>query len=435
MDKTINSYINQLHLDPKKEKAVRQIVELAGGSGGGGMTEVTYAELRELRDNGKLVPGAKYRMIDYETTTDAYNTQSAGHQFDLICTALDINVIDTKCSAIQSIRDTEEYFTNSKLSSWQIWYSLENSKYNWATYNGKGVIYHLIDENNNEAFYDFKNIQFKIKLGAELGYENEIYKFVYTFSKIVNDDVLDYSSNKRCSNNKIINNINPDGIFLPNSVFLTNDDSNILNNIINSTDFIGIGFNDNNEVSGYWRNKLVNCSFNKIFNSYNVILIDCTNNTIIESNDNKITDGQTNILISSYNNTLNSAGSNQFTGCRNINLIQYCSYNKFNNCNNITLNTSCTNNTFEDGCHGIELYKNHKNCVFEHDTNNIKCINNTNDYIQNYKISISYIHTKIIDLQLQSYREYITYVTTDTNNQIIEYTSEDIYNAIQATKS
>lgn len=32
MDKTINSYINQLHLDPKKEKAVRKIVELAGGS-------------------------------------------------------------------------------------------------------------------------------------------------------------------------------------------------------------------------------------------------------------------------------------------------------------------------------------------------------------------------------------------------------------------
>lgn len=34
MDKTINNYINQLHLDPKKEAAVRKIVELAGGSGG-----------------------------------------------------------------------------------------------------------------------------------------------------------------------------------------------------------------------------------------------------------------------------------------------------------------------------------------------------------------------------------------------------------------
>ena len=399
------------------------------------MTEVTYEELVQLRDNGKLVPGCKYRMIDYETTTKSYDTQSAGHQFDLICTALDTNIIDEKCSAIQSARDTEGYFTNSKLSSWQILYSLENSKYDWAAYNGKGVIYHLIDENNNEAFYDFKNIQFKIKLGAELGYENEINKFVYTFSKIVNDNVSDYSSNKRCANNKIINNINIDGIYLPNSVFLTNEDSNILNNIINSANFIGIGFNENNEVSGFWRNKLVNCSFNKISNSYDNILIDCVSNTLIESNNNKITDGRENILIFSYNNTLNSSSANQFNGCYAINLIQYCSYNKFNHCDNITLNTSCNDNTFENGCRHIELYKNHTNCIFEHNTNKIKCINNTNDYIRNYRISISYIHNTKIDLQLQTYRDYITYVTTDTNNQIIEYTQEDIYNAIQATKS
>lgn len=141
MDKTINSYINQLHLDPKKEKAVRQIVELAGGSGGG-MTEVTYAELRELRDNGKLVPGAKYRMIDYETVVvdDAYEYNrdendvesfkiaSENFPFDLILTAIDENNLDERCNAVWSERDVYGYFANSDLLAWDVRYSIEDRK-------------------------------------------------------------------------------------------------------------------------------------------------------------------------------------------------------------------------------------------------------------------------------------------------------------------
>ena len=34
MNKTINQYINQLHLDPKKEAAVRKLVANTGGGGG-----------------------------------------------------------------------------------------------------------------------------------------------------------------------------------------------------------------------------------------------------------------------------------------------------------------------------------------------------------------------------------------------------------------
>lgn len=66
--------------------------------------------------------------------------------------------------------DTEEFNTtyegvikpaNAKLNAWEIKYCLDNdtTRFNWADdVNGKGVIYYMKDEFNNEAEYDFKNI-------------------------------------------------------------------------------------------------------------------------------------------------------------------------------------------------------------------------------------------------------------------------------------
>lgn len=55
---------------------------------GGGMTEVTWQELKDKRDNGELNPGSLYRITDYVTTTSQENTRSAGHQFDIVLLAL-----------------------------------------------------------------------------------------------------------------------------------------------------------------------------------------------------------------------------------------------------------------------------------------------------------------------------------------------------------
>ena len=49
----------------------------------------TYAELKNLRDHAQLVPGQQYRITDYECTTSQPDTRSAGHQFDIIVTAID----------------------------------------------------------------------------------------------------------------------------------------------------------------------------------------------------------------------------------------------------------------------------------------------------------------------------------------------------------
>lgn len=159
------------------------------------ITEVTYEELVELRNNNNLIPGKQYRIIDYITTTVQENTRSAGHQFDIIVTALNDNTLSEMASAIKHKGDT--YFTNANanLSAWQIWYNIDNdvNKFAWADEeNGKGVIYRMIDDNNNDCSFDFKNIMF-------LRRDEEFY---YTFFASWSDCSKDNSFNVH--NNQIM---------------------------------------------------------------------------------------------------------------------------------------------------------------------------------------------------------------------------------------
>ena len=98
------------------------------------MTEATWQELKDLRDSGQLIPGMKYRMIDYDTYTSQEGTESAMHPFDLILTALDNKTLSEECSAIHSARDVDGYFANSNLGAWKVSYCLDNdiSRFNWA---------------------------------------------------------------------------------------------------------------------------------------------------------------------------------------------------------------------------------------------------------------------------------------------------------------
>ena len=126
------------------------------------MQSVTWADLVALRDEGKLTPGAFYRITDYVTTTTQIETQSAGHAFDIIVRADSENVLNENAFAVQHEGDT--YFAQSKLAAWQLKYSLDNdtTKFLWADPEaGKGVVYYLKDEFNNECPFDFKNIRFK----------------------------------------------------------------------------------------------------------------------------------------------------------------------------------------------------------------------------------------------------------------------------------
>ncbi len=72
------------------------------------ITEITYAELRELRDNGELIPGMQYRITDYVTTTTQFDTRSAGHQFDIIVTADSTNTLNENARA--AVHKGDDYF-------------------------------------------------------------------------------------------------------------------------------------------------------------------------------------------------------------------------------------------------------------------------------------------------------------------------------------
>ena len=123
---------------------------------------ITWADLKVARDGGTLVAGKFYRITDYVTKTAASNTQSAGHQFDVVVRADSTSVLNENAYAALHSGDT--YFANSKLNAWKLKYCLDNdtARFDWAdTTNGKGVIYQMVDEFDNDLPYDFKNIQFK----------------------------------------------------------------------------------------------------------------------------------------------------------------------------------------------------------------------------------------------------------------------------------
>ena len=134
------------------------------------MQAVTYAELKALRDGGELVPGMWYRITDYvtiisEDVSELFGEatmRSAGHAYDVVVLALGAGILSENARAM--LHDGDEYFADVNLSAWELKYCLDNDTErfrSFASENGKGVVYGMKDEWGNEAYYDFKNVQFK----------------------------------------------------------------------------------------------------------------------------------------------------------------------------------------------------------------------------------------------------------------------------------
>lgn len=83
---------------------------IGGGAGSHGMIETTYAELKDLRDNDKLIPGAQYRITDYQTIVKnpIGEIRAAQHQFDIIVTANTNNKLKDDAEAINHIFKPED---------------------------------------------------------------------------------------------------------------------------------------------------------------------------------------------------------------------------------------------------------------------------------------------------------------------------------------
>ena len=317
------------------------------------LEETTYSALKSKRDSGQLVQGQWYRITDYTCTTTQENTQSAGHQFDIIVRADDVNVLNENAYAAKHSGDT--YFTNAsaKLNAWELKYSLDNdtTKYYWAdTTNGKGVIYYMKDEWNNECPYDFKNIQFKrykitastkcpdlvglyaIDGATDVTVDTATTYWSYTFcmydlnenapcdvstyqDKYYSDEGFCYKNYNNVFKSYLEPLYDEDGLVpmkLLNNVFIT--DTNICS--IEGTYGEFYGFNSN--TFGH----------------------DCTNNTFGHD---------------CYYNTFGSycRGNSFGNGCTNNTFGNGCYSNRFgNNCDENSFGDSCEGNSFENGCGG-----------------------------------------------------------------------------------
>lgn len=237
--------------------------------------EVTYSELVALVQNQMLVPGAKYTITDYVTIVDnyqgTYDTQyrrefvrSLEHPFKLIVEALSRKELKEEAYAERADNDT--YFSNSDLSKWKIKYDINNdaTKYKWASPNGKGVIYEMIDDFNNKCCYDFKNIQYKrFKItskwsnaffvppddfigqyaGCYIYYQDDFWfapffwtgdQNDYTWKFTFSDGSNDYSLTGNVRNNIIDFDYDQD-TYLPNIVFEGGDNGYYPYSILNNT--------------------------------------------------------------------------------------------------------------------------------------------------------------------------------------------------------
>lgn len=450
------------------------------------MVNVTYAELKKLRDEGKLIAGQMYRMTDYETTCTWANTQVAGHPFDLVLTALDNKTLDEKCSAIQSARDKDGYFANSNLPAWDVRYCLDNdtNRFNWAQMggtvlqisarnapfaldgvytgetceiggvvyykwfayysgnqlfpflttnldlsvgdeiylsntgesidetghvvgllervDGKGVIYRLIDEAENDVPYDFKNIMFKRPLTeGKYDAENGVDTFCYTFCCIDRDTyVIEDQSVKEtlgCYNNKF-------AVYCSDNVFLT---------------FSG-GYCSSNTFGDGCRSNTFGdeCRSNTFGN-------DCYSNTFGDGcHSNTFGNSCSSTILGNYS-YINTFGSNSYSNTLGNNCVSNTfGYLSVSN----TLGNDCESNTFEDECSYNTLVDYCQYLIFKDRCKNITLLN---DQTASKLNVVNYYRFSCIesqDIEVYRKRNYQTFITTDKNGNIVEYTVDDIIN-------
>lgn len=114
---------------------------------------VTCNELRNLRNNAKLVPGKMYRITDYSAVSTQEDTRATSHRFDIIVTALTESILSEE--ALATYNEHDHYFDNCNLDAWKIWYTLDTDKFVWCgglPYKAEFVAAYRNDPENGEEY-------------------------------------------------------------------------------------------------------------------------------------------------------------------------------------------------------------------------------------------------------------------------------------------
>lgn len=362
------------------DERVAVLEESSGSSGFDGLEEITWSELKTLRDNSGLTPGKQYRITDYNTTTSQENTQAAGHQFDIIVVADSANKLNENARAVLHNGDT--YFTGATLEAWELKYDIDNddTKYAWADTGatGRGVIYYMKDEWNNECPYDFKNIQFKVGAKTQPGTIADVFYYTFSLATGTNDaTVTDHSLNGAyCFGNKISVYINSSKQTLPFNVFRNTSATSACN-----SNTFGYNCQSNTFGDGCYTNTFGNGCRNNTFGN------GCQSNTFGNG---------------CYANTFgNNCGSNTFgNGCYTNTFGDNCSSNTFGNI--------CQSNTFETVC-CFNIFGN--NCLFN-TFGNSSYYNSFGNHCQQIIFNKDYVHNVIVE----NGNQYITLTSTGTTS-------------------
>ena len=307
--------------------------------------ETSYSNLVTLRNSSSLVPGQQYRITDYTCTTTQENTRSAEHVFDIIVTADNTNVLNEVARAAK--HEGDSYFANNDLNAWKIWYCIDNdtNRFKWAdATNGKGVIYRMIDEFNNDVPYDFKNIMFKdpnspgnnfyyYTFSGDGGEETDY--TIFRTTNIFSNTILPFYGSDLTNSKQTINKI----------LFSVGGDGNCYGNYFGSGCY-------NITLAYYCRN---NTFGNGCYS--NSLSPHCSNNTFGDDcHSNVLNSGCTyNIFeYNCYSNTLGEYCSNNTFGnnCYSNSFENYCEYTIFGNeCYSNRIGSDCYYNIFGNDCH------------------------------------------------------------------------------------
>lgn len=210
---------------------------------------------------------------------------------------------------------------------------------------GKGVIYRLIDEHNNDVCYDFKNVMFLLPLtDGVIDANSSEYVFCYTFTRYNSDtSTMKDSSNEfdSCRNNKI-------GYHSYYNVFFNYCVDNSIGD-----------FCDGNILYNCSNNSFANmCCGNLLMqrSNDNTFGIICCDNTLEADNSENVFGSNCKKNILSSRTSVVGKGNTFGIFCSENFLGRHCSNNTFgDNCHNINLGNNCSNNTFGQKCYNINF--------------------------------------------------------------------------------
>lgn len=255
-----------------EKKQVRYNIGVSEYLGEGGQTipiSITYDELYDLVIRKTLVVGARYIITDFQTI---YSSNVKNGLNQKITWGKTIN--SSQLYNLVVIANTNETLDPRAMILSKPDWIVEYNVYRKTLEDGvktKGKITYLKDDNNNSAPYDFKNIKFRrtrLQLEGTTLINIPEYLDLYTFSDIVNNEVIDTSELDTTKYNQIKEDC-------WNNIFI----GDTYNNTFDS------GCRDNTFLKGCHDNTFKWNTFNNLFNENVCYLTGSIYNKTIEIGD------------------------------------------------------------------------------------------------------------------------------------------------------